>query len=52
MTNKLRLGRRDALAMVTGAAIATSAGAPAEAADIVLSCWTGYPELAPWYSGA
>ena len=49
MTNKLRLGRRDALAMVTGAAIAATAGAPAEAADIALSCWTGYPELVPWY---
>ena len=49
MTNKLRLGRRDALTMVTGAAIAATAGAPAEAADIALSCWTGYPELVPWY---
>ena len=47
MANKLRLGRRDALTMVTGAAIA--AGAPAQAAEIALSCWTGYPELVPWY---
>ena len=49
MTNKLQLGRRNALAMLTGAAIATTAGAPAEAADVALSCWTGYPELVPWY---
>jgi hypothetical protein len=28
--------------MVTGAAIAATAGALAEAADIALSCWTGY----------
>jgi multiple sugar transport system substrate-binding protein len=49
MTNRLRLGRRDALSIATGAAIAATAGAPAEAADIALSCWTGYPELVPWY---
>jgi hypothetical protein len=49
MTNKLRLGRRDALTMVTGTAIAATAGEPAEAADIALSCWTGYPELVAWY---
>jgi multiple sugar transport system substrate-binding protein len=49
-TTGLRLGRRGALKLATGAAIA--AAGPAQAADITLSVWTGYPELVPWYKQA
>ena len=49
MTSKLQLSRRDALTLAAGAAIAVSTGPSAKAADITLSCWTGYPELVPWY---
>jgi multiple sugar transport system substrate-binding protein len=51
MTSKLQLGRRDALTLAVGASIAATAGVSAEAADVTLSCWTGYPELVPWYKG-
>ncbi len=46
---KLQLSRREALSLAAGTVIAATAGAPAEAADLTLSCWTGYPELVPWY---
>jgi hypothetical protein len=49
MTSKLQLGRRGALTLVAGTSVAAIAGASAEAADVTLSCWTGYPELVPWY---
>src|SRR6516225_10804730 len=49
MTSKVQLGRREALALTAGASIAVITGRSAEAADIALSCWTGYPELVPWY---
>jgi hypothetical protein len=49
MRSKTQLGRRDALALAAGAVFADTTGAPAEAADVTLSCWTGYPELVPWY---
>jgi multiple sugar transport system substrate-binding protein len=49
MTSKLQLGRRDALTLAAGASIAATAGVSAEAADVALSCWTGYPELVSWY---
>jgi multiple sugar transport system substrate-binding protein len=43
------IGRRDALRLATGAGLAAAAGRTARAADLTLSVWTGYPELAPWY---
>jgi multiple sugar transport system substrate-binding protein len=46
---KFQLSRREALSLAAGTVIAGTAGAPAEAADVTLSCWTGYPELVPWY---
>jgi multiple sugar transport system substrate-binding protein len=49
MTNKLQMTRREALSLAAGTVIAATAGAPAEAADVVLSAWTGYPEIVPWY---
>ena len=49
MSNKLQMTRREALSLAAGTVIAATAGAPAEAADVALSCWTGYPELVPWY---
>ena len=44
-----RLGRRSALKLAAGAGLATAAGRAADAADITIAVWTGYPELVPWY---
>jgi len=49
MSNKLQMTRREALSLAAGTVIAATAGAPADAADVTLSCWTGYPELVSWY---
>ena len=49
MSNKLQMTRREALSLAADTVIAATAGAPAEAAHVALSCWTGYPELVPWY---
>jgi multiple sugar transport system substrate-binding protein len=46
---RFQLSRREALSLAAGTVIAATAGTPAEAADVTLSCWTGYPELVPWY---
>ncbi|MCW3473240.1 ABC transporter substrate-binding protein [Limobrevibacterium gyesilva] len=43
------VGRRSALKLAAGAAAAGLAGHSANAADVTLSVWTGYPELVPWY---
>lgn len=43
------MGRRGAMQVVAGAAVAGVAGRGARAADVTLSVWTGYPELVPWY---
>ena len=44
------LGRRSALKLAGAAGIAAAtAGRKANAADVTLAIWTGYPELVPWY---
>ena len=48
-TTGSRLGRRGALRLATGAALASTLATPARAADVALNVWTGYPELVPWY---
>ncbi len=45
MTN---ISRRSALQLAAGAGIA-AASRKANAADVTLAVWTGYPELVPWY---
>ena len=35
--------------LATGAGLAAATSRTARAADVTLSVWTGYPELAPWY---
>ena len=47
----MTLSRRTAIKLAAGA-VASAAAATAEAADITLSVWTGYPELVPWYQAA
>ena len=47
----MTLSRRDTFKMATGAAVASMARG-AQAADVTLSVWTGYPELVPWYQAA
>jgi multiple sugar transport system substrate-binding protein len=49
MRHKVKMARREALALIAATVAAATAGPPAEAADVALSCWTGYPELVPWY---
>jgi multiple sugar transport system substrate-binding protein len=44
------LRRREMLQLSTVAALA--AAVPAQAADLTLAIWTGYPELVPWYRAA
>ena len=48
-TDRAGLGRRTALTLAAGAGLAAAAGRTANAADVTLSVWTGYPELTPWY---
>lgn len=47
---QFRIGRRGALALAAGGAVAAT-GARAQNA-VTLSAWTGYPELVPFYNAA
>ena len=54
-TGRAGLGRRSALALAAGAGLGAGlvgASRGAQAADITLSIWTGYPELVPVYQAA